>query len=147
MPLSIQEAYETLLCQEAMSLSHYQVCWDLQLLQEDEGRKPRLCHTSSSHGWKQGRMIWEGRGGKSSSVVPTHLLPDVQFLFPHLCFGSYPWYSLLCECHTVFTHSRSGTKVNCLCLGLSFKLLAFLCSKVFSHLKQLGYIVLRFDPR
>lgn len=82
-PLSIQEAYETLLCQEAMSLSHYQVCGDLQLLQEDEGRQ-----SSSSSGWKQGRMIWEGRGGKSSSVVPTHLLPDVQFLFPHLCFGS-----------------------------------------------------------
>ena len=29
-----------------------------------------------------------GREGESFSVFPTHLLPDDQFLFPDLCFGS-----------------------------------------------------------
>uniref|UniRef100_A0A672V4N5 tRNA splicing endonuclease subunit 54 n=1 Tax=Strigops habroptila TaxID=2489341 RepID=A0A672V4N5_STRHB len=33
LPLSIEEAYEILLSQEAMDLPHYQVCWDLQLVQ------------------------------------------------------------------------------------------------------------------
>lgn len=44
LPLSIQEAYEMLLTQEEMSLSHYQVCW------EDESREPSRCHAASSRG-------------------------------------------------------------------------------------------------
>lgn len=40
LPLSIQEAYEILLSQEAVSLPHYQVCW------ENEGRELSLCHTT-----------------------------------------------------------------------------------------------------
>ncbi|OXB76956.1 UNVERIFIED_CONTAM: hypothetical protein H355_014778 [Colinus virginianus] len=72
-PMSIQEAYEILLSQEAMNLLHYQVRWELQ--------------------------------------------------------------------------QRIRTETNCLVLGQTLNLLIFLHSKVFSHLKQLGYIVLRFNPR
>lgn len=34
---------------------------------------------------RAGHLVWEG---ETFSVLPVHLLPDVQFLFPHLCFGS-----------------------------------------------------------
>uniref|UniRef100_A0A8C4JRH6 tRNA splicing endonuclease subunit 54 n=1 Tax=Dromaius novaehollandiae TaxID=8790 RepID=A0A8C4JRH6_DRONO len=77
LPLSIQEAYEILLAQEAMSLPHYQVCWELQLLWAGEGPA-----------WQSSSFLLPGRR-QDSKGVKSHCEPLPPFYAAASVFRSH----------------------------------------------------------